>query len=107
MSLLVDFLASGTFRRAVAALVAVALPIINSKLGLNIPSEQIIAAIVAAAGYVAQSVGNEMHARNAGDAAAEKVVTVEDAAKVLGDKPADTKPPAIAPVAITKNELEE
>ncbi len=102
-SLLSDFLASGTFRRAIAALVAVALPVINSKLGLNIPSEQVIAAITAAVGYIAQSMLNEVHARTAGANAAAKVASVEDAANVFADAkptPVNTVPPVVAPVKV-------
>ncbi len=58
-----NFLASDTFRRLIAGLVGVALPVINAKLGLNIPSEQVIAAILLVAGYIGQSVANDMHAR--------------------------------------------
>ena len=69
---MLDFLKSDTFRRMVAGLVGVALPLLNAKLGLNIPTEQVVAAIVLVGGYIAQSVANSVHARSveAGKAAA-------------------------------------
>ncbi len=59
-----SFLQSDTFRRIIAALVAVALPVVNQKLGLNIPNEQVIAAISFLALYLGQSVANSIHARS-------------------------------------------
>ncbi len=44
-----------TERRIAAFLVGLALPVINSKFGLNIPSDQVIAAMALALGYVVQS----------------------------------------------------
>lgn len=60
---MLEFLKSDTFRRIIAAIVGLALPFMNQKLGLNIPSEQVIAAIVFLAVYIGQSVANTMHAR--------------------------------------------
>lgn len=76
-----DFLTSDTFRRAVAGAVGVLLPLLNAKLGLNIPSDQVIAAIMLVAGYIAQSVANSIHARATAKAA--EIKTVDDAMKVL------------------------
>lgn len=74
-----EFLKSDSFRRIVAALVGVALPVVNAKLGLNIPSEQVVGALVVVGGYIAQSVANDMHARRAAVEAATNVKTVEEA----------------------------
>ncbi len=95
MSLLSDLLTSGTVRRWLAGLLAAALPFINAKFGLNISDAQVISAIGILAGLIAQSVTNEMHARAMGVKAAAQVVTVDDAAKVL-----DNKPPTVTPVTV-------
>lgn len=78
---LVAFLAGGTFRRIVAAGVAVGLPAVNAwlgpKVGVDIPEGATVASIITLAGYIAQSVANEIHAR------ANPVTTVAQAAVVL------------------------
>lgn len=82
---MLSFLTSDTMRRIIAALVGLALPVLNQKLGLNIPTEQVIAGLVFVLGYIAQSVANSMHARAiaAGVAASGSVVTPADAAAVI------------------------
>ncbi len=52
---MLEFLKSDTFRRLLMALVGALLPLLNSKLGLNIPSEQVVAAIGGIAVWIAQS----------------------------------------------------
>ncbi len=86
---MIEFLKSDTFRRICAGLVGVALPFINAKLGISLPNEQVIAGMVLAAGYIAQSVANDMHARST-DAklvmgAANAVRNVKDAAEVFNE----------------------
>ena len=82
-----EFLKSDTFRRILAGLVGVVLPVLNKKLGLDIPQEQVVAAIGLVAVYIAQSVANAMHARHV-----EAVTTGAEAAKVLaGSTPVVTK----------------
>jgi hypothetical protein len=83
-----DFLKSDTFRRIIAGLVGLALPVLNQKLNLNIPSEQVVAAIILAAGYIAQSAANTMHARSvAAGTAAVAAVTGVDPAIGLSEAP--------------------
>ncbi len=74
---MLEFLASPTFRRILAAVVGLVLPLLNSKLGLNIPPEQVISAMALMAVYIGQSVANTMHARSveAGAAASADVST--------------------------------
>lgn len=78
---MIEFLKSDTFRRAVAAVVGAALPVVNGfvsqKFGITIPAEATVSAVVLLAGYIAQSAVNAMHAR------ANPVTTVSDAAAVL------------------------
>ena len=77
------FLKSDTFRRAVAFSVGMAAPYLNQKFGLNVPTEQVVAGTIFAAGYIAQSVVNDMHARSAGVAAAKAVTSTSDAIAVM------------------------
>ena len=81
---MLDFLKSDTFRRAVAFLIGILLPLLNSKLGLNIPNEQVVSAIVLVAGYIAQSVVNSMHARSV-DAGAAAAAAVDDKSKAVAE----------------------
>ena len=56
-----------TLRRILAALAGMSVPFVAaalSKVGINIPSEQIVGAEVGAALYIAQSVANAIHARS-------------------------------------------
>lgn len=52
---MLEFLASAVFKRIVAAIVMVLLPLLNAKLGLEIPSEQVVAAILGVAAFIVQS----------------------------------------------------
>lgn len=52
---MLEFLGSPSFRRIVAALVAVALPIINKTTGLELDDAQLVAIIAAIGVYIAQS----------------------------------------------------
>lgn len=52
---MLEFLGGSSFKRIVAAVVMVVLPLLNAKLGLDIPSEQVVAAILGIAGYIVQS----------------------------------------------------
>jgi len=74
---MLEFLKSDTFRRILAALVGLLLPVLNKKLGLDIPPEQVVSAMALMALYIAQSVANTMHARSveAGAAASADVST--------------------------------
>lgn len=81
-------LMSATFRRIIAGLVGLVLPILNQKLHLDIPSEQVVAGIILAAGYIAQSAANSIHARamSAG-AAAVAASKGQDPVTVLAEAP--------------------
>ncbi len=74
---------SGALRRAAAALTAVLLPLLNQKLGLNVPSEQVIGAMTVLGGYVLQSSAHAISKAKA----TPPVTTAADAAKVLGGAP--------------------
>jgi hypothetical protein len=52
---MLTFLASAVFKRIVAAIVMVLLPLLNARLGLEIPSEQVVAAILGVAAFIVQS----------------------------------------------------
>lgn len=85
---MLNFLKSDTFRRVCAALVGVAGPFINQKLGLNIPPEQVIAGMIFVAGYIGQSVVNSMHARSvAAGAAAVAVAQTQSPSDALAAAP--------------------
>lgn len=51
---MLDFIKSDSFRRIVALLVAVAVPFLNSKLGMQLDDAQVVSIIVAIAVYIAQ-----------------------------------------------------
>jgi hypothetical protein len=70
---------SKSFKRAVAVIAGLALPVLNSKLGLGLSSEEVVAGITLVGGYILQSAVNDMHARAAGVEAAAKVTTTADA----------------------------
>ncbi len=80
---MLDFVKSDTFRRLCAALVGVALPYLNQKLGLSIPPEQVIAGMVFVGGYIAQSAVNSMHARSV-EAGAAAVVAAQPQTPAAG-----------------------
>ncbi len=61
------------------------LPLLNQKLGLEIPSEQVVATLTVILGYILQSAA--VSAKKAGVAAAVKVATIEDAKAVFEQKP--------------------
>lgn len=84
-----------TVRRLVVAGIAAAVVALNKKLGLNLDAEAIGGLVALAVAYLLQSAAVDRariiaDAKAAGDEAAAKVVTVEDAAKVLS--PPETKP---------------
>ncbi len=79
------FASQGSVRRLAAFVVGLALPPLNKKLGLDIPSEQVIAGLAFVGAYIGQSLINSMSARKAGVEAAKAVQSVDDAAKVLGE----------------------
>ncbi len=70
-----------TERRIAATICAVVLPYVNSKLATPLPESAVIAAMMAAMGYVFQSAHTA-----AKRAAAPKVTTFDAAAKELGAK---------------------
>lgn len=52
---MLEFIRSSTFRRIIAALVAVVVPLLNQKLGMQLDDAQVVAIISAIAVYIAQS----------------------------------------------------
>lgn len=81
---MLNFIQSDTFRRIVAGLVGVLLPMLNQKLKLEIPTEQVVATITLIAGYIVQS-GIKSSAQIKADAHVEasKVNTMAKADAVL------------------------
>lgn len=75
------FLSSPTFRRILYALVGVALPLINAKMGWNISDAQVIGAMTVVLGLITSSTINQAHARSveAGAAAAVNPAAVVNA----------------------------
>lgn len=86
-SILVEFLTSATFRRVGVTLIGIAVPYLNKKFGWNIDDTQVLGVLGLIAGYLVQSVTNEMQARRVGATAAAAVVTPDDAVKVLAETP--------------------
>lgn len=79
---LMEFLDNAdTERRIAATIAAIAMPYVNSKLSVPLSNEAVIAAMVAAMGYVFQSAHTA-----AARARAPKVATFDAAAKELGAK---------------------
>lgn len=74
-----EFLKTGTFRRIIAAAAAVALPILNRKLGLELDPTEVITGVVFLAGYIGQSAVKDIGVQKAAAEAAANVKTVEDA----------------------------
>ncbi len=58
-----SFLASPTFRRILYALAGLLLPILNQKLGWNLPTEQVVASIAGLVSLIASSTFNQAHER--------------------------------------------
>jgi hypothetical protein len=69
---MLSFLASPTFRRIVYGLVGVLIPLLNSKLGLNLSDTQVGEMLLTVVALITSSTVNQMHARSvaAGEAAA-------------------------------------
>lgn len=88
LTMLKVFLTSGSFRRAATgistSIATLAVPYLNAKLGLNMSDAVVSAAIaglVTNAGvYIAQSMSNEKHAREAAATAVEAVAGKDPAA---------------------------
>lgn len=80
-----DLWNNDSLRRYVMGLIAVAVAALNTKLGLNINTEVVLGILAFAATHI--TVSNWKSAKIAGIDAAAKVVTVDDAVKVLAAAP--------------------
>jgi hypothetical protein len=92
-NVLKNAIATGSLKRIAAFAVGLAIPPLNKQLGIDVPQDQVIAALVFIGGYIVQSMFNSVHARKVGASAEQKIKTADDAVEVLkGDGPRDLKP---------------
>ncbi len=94
---MLEFLQSPTFRRILAALAGVLLPILNQRFGWNIPTEQVVGSIAGLVALIGSSVLNQAHERGTDAAVAIAQVkatgTVDAAAAAPANVVAVVSPP--------------
>lgn len=77
----------GSFKRLAVFIAGLAIPPLNKWLGINASTEEVVGVMVLIATYLAQSMFHSVQSKKIAAEAAAKVITVEDAAKVLAEVP--------------------